>query len=676
MPKIDFPLSPTIGQQYTEGGVTWEWTGSVWNLVCETTPLPETTYIGEDPIQVDVVTEPDGDKEITISHENSGVAAGTYNKVTVNVKGHVTSGTNEETTYIGEGPISIDEQVVVGGKEVTISHDNSTVTPGTYNKVTVDEKGHITAAENVDEQDNFVRVLRIPSSAINFNNDIKDEIVAYINQMDPPLVIDDTDSKWNIVIEGTIPGLLDSTTEINVWFDNSGSMNGVLEPIVNMVTSCLKDLLLPIYGDEATYDARVKVRSFTNFNTTVNGQSVSFVGKPDRNGQSADERTLYMLDTLGSSTEINRVINFVFQDEAQASAPPPEVYHKVPFDGLRTPAYDADVLALRTSINSISDPNYYYGVIYQLSAGTTTENAFKAFLQAITTGTGNFSGTNGISDFVTDGKIAVQYDLLKSTSPGYYLNLIRNTMISLGFVNVGSTESITCFQAITGQIVTSCSGSLGNVDVINVTGGSGSGYYFTLNGGVTQYIPGVGAAGLANGTYSVRIYDAAGNNYLLGSAVINCTTPLTGTATQSCLDSTGTNGKIDVTGVSGGSGSGYYFTLNGTGSYTPGTGVSGLTDGNYSVVLYDGAGTSVSLGVVTISCLQTYNINRYLCGTCTMIGTGAVTYNPSLPLVIGKFYILTNGEIAEITGLSTFSVTHTISDVLTYYDSCASAPCL
>lgn len=546
MAKIDFPLSPTVGQQYSEGGNTWEWTGSVWDLICEPTPLPQTTFSGVSPINVDVVTEPDGDKQVTISHQDSGV------------------------------------------------------TPGTYNKVTVDVKGHITAAENADEQDNFVRVLRIPSSAINFNNDIKDEIAAYINQMDPPLIIEETDSKWNIVINGIIPGVIDSFTEINVWFDNSGSMTSALEPIVNMVTSCLKDLLLPIYGDETTYNQRVKVKSFTNFNTTVNGQSVSFIGKPNRNSQSAEERTLYILDTLGSTQDITRVINFVFQDEAQASAPPPEVYHKVPYDGVRTTVYDSDILALRTSLSSLSNPDYYYGVIYQLSTGSATDNAFKSFLQQVSTGAGNFSGSNGLADYVSSGNISVQYDLSKVGTSGYYLNLIRTTLINLGFANVGSAEGISCFTPITGTVVTGCvntSGTNGTIDVTGVSGGSGSGYYFTLNGGATQYIPGIGASGLADGSYTVRIYDGAGNNYALGTATVAC----------------------------------------------------------------------------YVAPPSTYNFNKYLCGTCTVNGTGAVAYDASL--IIGKFYVLTNGEIAEITGLATNPVTHTILDPLTSYNSCAEAPC-
>jgi hypothetical protein len=30
MAAIDFPNSPTSGQLFTVGDITWEWTGSVW----------------------------------------------------------------------------------------------------------------------------------------------------------------------------------------------------------------------------------------------------------------------------------------------------------------------------------------------------------------------------------------------------------------------------------------------------------------------------------------------------------------------------------------------------------------------------------------------------------------------------------------------------------------------
>lgn len=34
---ISFPASPSSGQQYSEGGTTWEYNGTVWNVIAETT---------------------------------------------------------------------------------------------------------------------------------------------------------------------------------------------------------------------------------------------------------------------------------------------------------------------------------------------------------------------------------------------------------------------------------------------------------------------------------------------------------------------------------------------------------------------------------------------------------------------------------------------------------------
>jgi len=49
---ISFPASPSSGQQYSEGGTTWEYNGTVWNVIAETTG--EQTV---DNIQVGVTTD-------------------------------------------------------------------------------------------------------------------------------------------------------------------------------------------------------------------------------------------------------------------------------------------------------------------------------------------------------------------------------------------------------------------------------------------------------------------------------------------------------------------------------------------------------------------------------------------------------------------------------------------
>jgi hypothetical protein len=40
MAAIDFPNSPTTGQLFTVGDITWEWTGSVWQGIGTAVPGP------------------------------------------------------------------------------------------------------------------------------------------------------------------------------------------------------------------------------------------------------------------------------------------------------------------------------------------------------------------------------------------------------------------------------------------------------------------------------------------------------------------------------------------------------------------------------------------------------------------------------------------------------------
>lgn len=40
MTAIDFPNSPTVGQLFTVGEITWEWTGTVWQGVGTAIPGP------------------------------------------------------------------------------------------------------------------------------------------------------------------------------------------------------------------------------------------------------------------------------------------------------------------------------------------------------------------------------------------------------------------------------------------------------------------------------------------------------------------------------------------------------------------------------------------------------------------------------------------------------------
>jgi Chaperone of endosialidase len=89
----------------------------------------------------------------TITHSNSGVTAGTYNNVTVNAYGHVTAGSN--TSYLtGNQNISVTGDATGSGATgIALTLANSGVTAGTYTKITVDAKGRATAGASATTSD-------------------------------------------------------------------------------------------------------------------------------------------------------------------------------------------------------------------------------------------------------------------------------------------------------------------------------------------------------------------------------------------------------------------------------------------------------------------------------------------------------------------------------------------
>lgn len=80
------------------------------------------------------------------THPSSGVSAGTYDSVTVDKNGHVTAGSNPSrvTSVNGKtGAVTI----------ATYTHPDSGVTEGTYNLVTVNQQGHVTYGKKINKLD-------------------------------------------------------------------------------------------------------------------------------------------------------------------------------------------------------------------------------------------------------------------------------------------------------------------------------------------------------------------------------------------------------------------------------------------------------------------------------------------------------------------------------------------
>lgn len=697
MAKINFPSNPTLGQTHIENGLEWIWTSTgVWDFVCEVVVLPTASYVGLDPISVTSSIDSNNNVLVTISHTESGVTPGTYNSVTVDEYGHVTTGSNIPTPTYGVGELLFGDEngiptssaniyyntqsgvlqitgsvdisggvtaslqegyIWVGnndGRNIEISTASilepytllsnfNTYTESTDNRLdSIESKtgSYATTGSNIFEgnqtingnlnvtgsftaslqegyvwvgdengvnvqvptsslfdQNNYVRVLTIPPTYINFSQPIKPQIVNYINNIGTydtlthgHLIIDETDSKWNIVIYYTPSNELSSTTEINIWFDNSGSMGNILPKLLAMVVSCLKEMLLPIYNnDETLYNQRVKVRTMNGY-TNIPIPYQSYITP----GNVGDEQTFGALNITGSSDEITQVINLVFQDESS------NVYYTEPFNvtSSRDSDYTTDITNLRNTLSNITNESYYKGVVYQITGSVDYYN----FLQAVSSSTPpSYSANYGLSDYIDTGSIKFEYNITRTGTSNDYLSVVRDTLISFGYTNVGTIPTAPCSELLFGIISSSCddtSGSSGSIDVINVTGGSGAGYYFTVNG---------------SGSYSV----GAGN------------------------------------------------------------GINDVNDGTYTIVLYDNGGNSAQLGTTTLSCYvappPNYIINVYECSGCTQIDTGVIAPFGDLGSLTGLYVQLTSGDVGLITGgTSTNSPDYFIVGETTALD-CASA---
>ena len=199
------------------------------------------------------------------------------------------------------------------------------------------------------------------------------------------------------------PVVIDTNTQINIWFDGSGSMNGTLPPLQAMVANELKSCLIQFYGnDSAKYDQYVQVRSFVWERTFQEGFK-----EPDVAGAT-------------------KVWNFVFQDEATS------VYMNYTFDNqIRTKAFEEDILAARTMLSS-NPSGYVIPVIFQVQAFPE----FKKFLKAVEDGEGRYTLPYNLTDL--SNRIKFYYDVQQNNyTANYYRDLVIQAVNDLGF-------SITC----------------------------------------------------------------------------------------------------------------------------------------------------------------------------------------------------------------------------------------
>ena len=200
--------------------------------------------------------------------------------------------------------------------------------------------------------------------------------------------------------------VVNTETEINIFFDSSGSMNTTLSPLNTMRTTLLQNCLLPFYNNDVNlYNQRVTITSVSN------------------------ERAINWLATQPSDPTYN-VVNLAFADESnsyEAESPTVSGWTNGSVAG------NSDIALLRTNLDNATTPTSHRGVLFQvdtLSGGNDAYPQYQAFVTALFNGTGYYAGTAGLSD---KSEVSVNVDTIAGSTPQYYLNQIVNAMNNLGY---------------------------------------------------------------------------------------------------------------------------------------------------------------------------------------------------------------------------------------------------
>ena len=201
--------------------------------------------------------------------------------------------------------------------------------------------------------------------------------------------------RYRYLMSGSPVLRVDSATEINIFFDSSGSMDSSLVPLQQARDTLLANLLVPFYdNDLAQYNKRV-----------------SFIER-------SDESSLQWAQTLGSSNNITKVINILFTDENS------------PYDQMTTLGGQllTDLSNLRNTIAGTPNDAYYRMVFFAVNG----DEEFQTNVQKLFAGQSPFESLN-LADYVTDEKVRLVHGVANGNTAEYYAGQIIDSINNLGY---------------------------------------------------------------------------------------------------------------------------------------------------------------------------------------------------------------------------------------------------
>lgn len=226
-----------------------------------------------------------------------------------------------------------------------------------------------------------------------------------------------------------IPG-----SRIQIFIDDSGSMETLENFLRDMVPTTLKKCLLPHYGgDESLYADRVRVIYMSQ----------------DLLSSEQCYRAAYWIDEDSSGqSPTTELINIIFQDESSlAYLPDSRDVADWTINSPREIPFEQDINTLRSRVNAYRDPDYaapsqfnavfgpgfYNGFIFKvINTEYYKQDSiwFGEFLEAVQKGQGNYTGTYSSKDIP---ELKYTYDIPIVDDQYYYMNLIIDAINSLGY---------------------------------------------------------------------------------------------------------------------------------------------------------------------------------------------------------------------------------------------------
>ena len=174
---------------------------------------------------------------------------------------------------------------------------------------------------------------------------------------------------------GTPEQEYDENTELIIIFDDSGSMESTLEPLINMANGSLRKTLISFYNNDIVeYNEKVKVYKSSKF-IEENYPSLNF------NSNSEKERFLKIASFGKINSNSTRSIYLFFQDEVQACyqastylSPDSSYDSTTNFYGEST-GYQEDLDEYKTFLNSLNYGEHFMK-FFPVSSGEAFETQF------------------------------------------------------------------------------------------------------------------------------------------------------------------------------------------------------------------------------------------------------------------------------------------------------------